>query len=298
MKITNKYNLPDRIVRAIGESYAPTVGRVAVTSLVDSPLVRYLKIKFWDSLEEDVSDKFWALDGQADHFVIQRGCGKGDLVELPLEVNLNGLVVSGRPDIVTPDLTLIDIKRSSVYSFMFEKASWSQQLNIYNYLYFVRFGKVLQKAEIWGRLRDWTKSKTYHDHDYPEIPFLIQPIELWPLITTTEYVAKRVELHKQADDVLMSNIGGLNGVPLCTDADRWLKPTTYAVMKKGVKKAMRVLSTPEEAAQWKEEHAKAGNTLTVEKRPGGYTRCEQFCVCRPVCPVYPKGEILPGRDTE
>lgn len=297
MILTNKHNLPDTIIRAMGESHPPRIGNLAVTALIDSPLIRYLKIKYWDQLEEDASDRLWALDGNADHYVIQRGAAKSDLIELALEATINGMVVSGRPDIITAEKVLIDIKRTSVYSFLLgEKESWSKQLNVYNLLYFLRFGEPLKKAVIWARLRDWVESKQYQNADYPQIPFFESEIELWPLEKTKRYIEERVELHIIADKMLKNPIPIFEGVHLvtseafkmiaCTPADRWLRPTTYAVMKGKNIRAVRVLDSFAEAQQWMIDNGKTDKEFHVVERPGQAVRCERFCVCRPVCPLY------------
>lgn len=285
MILTNKFNIPDIIVRATGESYAPQIGKVSVTALIDSPLIRYLKIKHWNQLTEDVSDKLWALLGTAAHVVLQRGRPHDSRAEEYMKLPVNGMLVTGRFDIIVGK-ELIDIKVTSVYSFLLgEKEVWNRQLNVYNFMANYQGIKV-ESAKIWGILRDWSEIKQYGNYEYPPIKFFEQPIGLWPLEQTKRYIEERVKLHQAADALLLDVVDCLPISTLfCTDADRWLRPTTYAVTKKGNKKATRILDTFGEAQQWMIDNGKTEKEFGIETRPGQAVRCERFCVCKPVCPV-------------
>ena len=288
MILTNEFNIPEIIVRAMGESYAPQIGRVAVTALIDSPLIRYLKIKFWDQLTEDAGDRLWALLGQAAHTVVQRGRPHDARAEEYMKLPVNGMMVTGRSDIIIGK-ELIDLKVTSVYSFLLgEKDAWAKQLNVYNFMANYN-GIKIESAKIYGILRDWSEMKQYGNDDYPPIPFFEQPIELWPLDKTQSYIEKRVELHKNVDAAIVNNEIKLIPLFACTDADRWLRPTTYAVMKKGNKRAERVLDTFDEAKQWMIDKGKTEKEFSVVTRPGSAVRCERFCVCKPVCPIMNSG---------
>jgi len=288
MILTNEFNIPEIIVRAMGESYAPQIGRVAVTALIDSPLIRYLKIKFWDQLTEDAGDRLWALLGQAAHTVIQRGRPHDARAEEYMKLPVNGMMVTGRSDIIIGK-ELIDLKVTSVYSFLLgEKDAWAKQLNVYNFMANYN-GIKIESAKIYGILRDWSEMKQYGNDDYPPIPFFEQPIELWPLDKTQSYIEKRVELHKNVDAAIVNNEIKLIPLFACTDADRWEKPTTYAVMKKGNKRAERVLDTFDEAKQWMIDKSKTEKEFSVVTRPGSAVRCERFCVCSKVCPIMNSG---------
>ena len=59
----------------------------------------------------------------------------------------------------------------------------------------------------------------------------------------------------------------------CTDADRWVKPSKYAVMKRGNVRAIRLFDTAYEA----EELASTSAALYVEYRPGEAVRCQNWC---------------------
>lgn len=300
MILTNEFNIPEIIVRAMGESYPPQIGKVAVTALIDSPLIRYLKIKFWDKLTEDASSRLWALLGQSAHHIVQQGRSHTDKVEEYLKIYVNGMAVTGRSDILIGD-ELVDLKVTSVFSFLLgEKEAWNCQLNAYNYMFSLR-GINIKSAKIWGILRDWQENKQYQNEDYPPIPFFEQPIELWPLDRARNYIESRVEKHKLADQFLTSpaRLSDLGCVPDigCTPYDRWVKPTTYAVKKKGVQKAVRVLANYDQAQKWMIDNGKTGKGFSIETRPGSAVRCERFCICKDVCPII-ASEKATAQETE
>jgi hypothetical protein len=295
MILTNKFNLPEIIVRSIGESWPPAIGRVAVTALIDSPLIRYLKIKHWDQLTEDASDRLWALLGMAAHTVVQRGRPHDAKAEQYMKMPVNGMDVTGRSDLIIGN-ELIDLKVTSVYSFLLgEKESWVKQLNVYNYMAYF-YGMKVEHAKIYGILRDWSEMKQYGNDDYPPIPFFEQEIELWTLEWARQYIEARVLCHQYADTLLILPLADESNITKtenwnqikCTDADRWLRPTTYAVMKGKNVKATRVLDSFSEANQWMIDNGKTDKEFHVVERPGQAVRCERFCICKPVCPMMNK----------
>ena len=65
MKITNKHNLDESIYNTLSRVYPPVPNRYSVTDLVNPPLMRYLREKHWNELEQDASDMLWMLLGKA-----------------------------------------------------------------------------------------------------------------------------------------------------------------------------------------------------------------------------------------
>ena len=83
-----------------------------------------------------------------------------------------------------------------------------------------------------------------------------------------------------------------NELPLCSDEETWKKNDTWAVKKKGQKRALRVLDSEEEANQymgWHNETDKAytkKTDLELEFRVGEYTRCGNYCSVADFCNQY------------
>lgn len=274
MQITNKYDLPPAIYQAVsGMTRKPKPFIYHVTELIQNPLIRKLKMQYWDELEEDASERLWALLGSSTHHVLHMsGDVLNALMEEGLQYQYGSCVVRGTPDILH-DTSLEDYKVTSVYSFLLgDKPEWEKQLNIYAYM-LENDGFKVERARIHAILRDWQKSKSLREPDYPPIPFQTIPINLWSRLEQQDYVIGRINLFCDVD------AGVFEPMP-CTDEERWARPTTYAVMKKGRKTAVRVLTTREEAEA---KLATLDSNHYIDERKGSHIRCESYCPVRAVC---------------
>jgi len=72
-------------------------------------------------------------------------------------------------------------------------------------------------------------------------------------------------------------------IPPCTPEERWDSPSKYAVMKNGVKRAVRLFDIQEEADQLA---TSKGAGHYVEVRKGESRRCRSYCLCRQFCNFY------------
>ena len=112
--------------------------------------------------------------------------------------------------------------------------------------------------------------------DYPKAPVQIVDIPVWKDEDVEAYIKERVKLHKKSK--LLSDIG--DELPLCTDEERWKKPTKYAVMKKGAKRAVKLFDDLDTANTVCAENNKEGS-FYVEKRVGEAIRCTgNYCGSR------------------
>jgi len=69
--LTNKYGIDEAIVNACKIDNHVTIGDISCTQLLDSPQVRMLRKQH--DVEEDVTDRIWALMGTAVHYVVELG---------------------------------------------------------------------------------------------------------------------------------------------------------------------------------------------------------------------------------
>jgi hypothetical protein len=77
MRWTNKYDLPDPIVRAVVfDPYTKGASDFSATELAKPPRLRTLSMKHRDELTEDVSDRLWSLLGQLGHLLLERAYQK------------------------------------------------------------------------------------------------------------------------------------------------------------------------------------------------------------------------------
>ncbi len=266
--VTNTYNLPASIVAAVRNDPYTGGGDISATKLIDSPRVRLLATLHRDKLSVDVSERIWALLGQAVHTILERAGlrEEGMIVEERLYAEMNGWQVSGQFDVMhLDDQKISDYKVTTVYK-QHGSDSWTRQLNILRWLAHQN-GHQIEKLEIVAIFRDWRKTEAQRNPEYPQAAIQVIPVPVWPLDETEAYVRERVIMHQEAAD----------GVEYeCSDEDRWYSGTSYALTKLGAKRATKVfdtMPTPEQIP----------DGFTVIERPGEYKRCLHYCDVAAFC---------------
>jgi len=277
MKLTNKYNLPEAIVKAAGEPRPIVEKRIGVTSLITGPLVRHLTNKHWDELAEDVSARLWAIMGQTGHAILENNAPEGAEVEKKIVIERGGWTISSVTDVYNQGL-IQDYKWTSVWAVMHGiKPEWVQQLNLYAWLW-RSCDYSVDALQLVAFLRDWSKNKA-RSEDYPNIPFKCIDIPLWSFEKQAEFIDTRLAL--------------FDAEPLeCTPQEKWQKEDTWAIMKKGRKSALRVLPSKDEAIKYSEQKSlidqdgamKNGHTIVFRK--GEAIKCKDYCIVNKYCPYY------------
>jgi hypothetical protein len=277
MILTNKFDLPDTIYEAVVNDPYEQDGDISATGMIKSPRMRQLELRHDKDLSEDCSDRLFMLQGRAIHYVLQVQSPDNVLVEERLSCEIAGWVVTGQADLLDNKGVLSDYKWTSVWSVVYGlKPEWEAQDNIYGYLYrFANFS--VKKLQIVVLLRDWSQSRARQGGDYPPCACVVMPVPLWSDEKCFQYIEDRVIMHQAAEKMAD------NDLPPCTPEERWEKPTTYAVIKKGRKSALRVLPSWDEAEKWIKDNGKGD---LIETRWGESTRCEGYCVVKDVCNQY------------
>ncbi len=284
MKITNLYALPAPIKEAVvfNDQLRGDLDRrddlISVTKLVNPVQIHYLIRKYDQELSEDVIDRFWALFGQAVHAILSWNTPSQDTLteqRLTIPIAETSMFLTGQFDrLHLPTKTLSDWKTTSVWSIAEGvKWEWEAQLNCLKYLCQAH-GYNVDKLEIVAILRDWSSSQQLRDAEYPPLPVVTLPVKVWTEDETHDYIVSRMKLHQAA----LAN----NQIPPCSERERWMRPTTYAVKKPDGKRALRVFTNREEAQQFTAKTT--GPHLEV--RPGASIRCERFCSVAPYCTQY------------
>lgn len=272
MNLTNIHDLPQALVDAVRNDPYTGGGDISVTKLIDSAQRRVLLKKFGSAVVEDVSERIWSLLGQAVHTILERA-NKSDIVEQRLFADVEGWKLSGQFDRM--DLhneTLDDYKCTSTYKVMMsDMKDWERQLNVLRWLA-VQNGYKVGKLRIIAILRDWRKSDAKRKPDYPQKPVATIDIPVWPLDETYQYIRDRISLH-QAAEAGGTHIG-------CSDEERWYEGTTYALMKVGGKRAIKIFERKEDA------ESAVTDGYVVETRRGGYRRCAEYCEVSEFCEQY------------
>jgi len=268
MKLTNKHGLPEVIVKAIGTSRKPVKGRLSASDLSGAPWARIMKERHWDEIERDAGDSLWMLLGTSIHYALEKGAPEGALSEHRMQIQYRGYTITGIADLFYEGI-ISDHKVTSVFSYLLgEKPEWEVQTNIYAWLLGLE-GKEVKGLRIQAILRDWQQGKAKYDPSYPQIPFKTIEIAMWSKERAQAYVDEWIDAYEKEEGP-------------CSDAQRWKRESTFAVMKKGLKRAGRVLSTRKEAEQWMKKNVDEGKGSIIE-RPGSYAKCEGYCDCAKFC---------------
>lgn len=275
MNLTNRLGLPAPLVKAVtrhGHERKPN--RISVTEMIQPPQIRALSIRHESSIEEDAGDRIWSLLGTLLHGVLERNAQglKDAITEEALTIEIEGWTVVGHYDLsemVLDGELLTDWKLTSVWSVKEGlKPEWEQQLNCYAQL--IRSaGRNVDQIQVVAIGRDWSKNKARFDSSYPQEQVKVIAVPLWTEDDTLEFITERVRLHQEAEK---------GKWPDCTPEERWARPTQWAVMKKGQKKAVKLYES-KHAAEW----AVAKDQYIVE-RPGESVRCNAYCAVANVCP--------------
>lgn len=277
MKITNKLGLPAPIVQAISnDPYNPGHSDITCTGLIAPPRQKALMKLHADKLEIDASSRVWALVGQAVHGILERSCPENCLSEERLYIERCGWKIGGQYDYFDPASGLLqDYKVTSVWSVKDgAKSEWLAQLNILATI-MREHGYQINQLQIVAILRDWRKSESYQNSDYPQMQSILIDIPLWSEEKCEEYIFERVRLHQMARDNL----------PECSAEERWQTADIWAVMKDGGKRAKKVCISENEAGIY---CADCGAGHYVEYRRGLSKRCESYCDCAIVCDQWKK----------
>lgn len=290
MIIRNKFRYPEEVVSAaMASCYRPEPNKIGVTTLVDAPLIRHLRLTRWDDLEIDVDDTLIRLQGTGWHQFLEKHVNPETTMgekrwELPFKDfeaggNKYNILLRGVSDAYRLNGDIDDHKLMSAWSFVFGN-DYYKQLNVYAYM--IRKSGYEVKA-LWlnALIKDWSQYKAAQDRqNYPQRRFHRVNLPLWEIERQHEFVESRLRDHLEAP------------TRECTPEEKWQSPTKWAVRAVPNKKAYRLLDTEVEANRM----AKGMNTqqpkknYVVEKRPGEPRRCLEFCDVRHICPFAPKKE--------
>jgi hypothetical protein len=280
MIITNKHNVPNTIVNVVKANLQkPSRDVMRASEIKNNPIVKDLTIKHWDEISQDVTDFMWSMLGTAMHNILEVGADEKAITEKRLEFrNANfPIPLTGKPDLYQNN-GIEDWKITSVFSFMLgDKPEWETQLNIYKFLYEHHNYRV-DTLTINAILRDWMRGKAKFDMTYPQIPFLRTSMKIWESMDTYNYIKDRYLVYASP-------------FKECTPEEKWERPTTYAVTKKGNKRATRVFNAVELAEDYidnmkdeKEKDKKVKAEMIIDERKGECVKCESYCLVRDFCP--------------
>jgi len=314
MKFTNNLNLPQPLVDAVtNDPYNAGDCEISVTGLINAPRRRQLLKKYDDQIEEDISDRLWALFGQVGHTILERAAIDDGtrVIEKRFFAEVDDWVISGQLDLLQFQQksgaktlkflekgVLADYKIMSVWEIVFgmreEKVA---QQNMLAWLCKMN-GLRVEKLQIVSLLRDWSRTQAMRKStNYPNSNIVVTSLPYWSMEKTEGYIRERIRAHKEAEELL----------PLCTAEERWHKDDKWAVIKEGRKSALRVTDSPADALNWCRDKGYVDDEMSnknawdgefssmkdvlkkgiyVDMRRGEDTRCEHYCAAAPFCEQF------------
>lgn len=280
MRYTNIHNLPAALHDAIvNDDYSKGDSEYSVTELITHPRIVILQRLNRDHIVVDIADRIPALLGKTLHKICETAAKEGEITEERFFASVEGVKISGQVDLQIPkgDGTweINDYKLTSVYSVMSEKIEWEQQLNMYAHLARLN-GKEVSSLKIIAIMKDWQRKLVGLKAGYPQAQAVVVNIPVWPAAVQAEFVRNRVAIHKNAARAVDEE----RTVDYCSDDDRWLRDTKWALMKEGRQSAVRLYDNQEDA----ERDLAAGAGDRIDFRPGTPTRCSgNYCLVSEWC---------------
>lgn len=284
--LTNELGLPQPFVDAATSDYMPTEGRYSVTRTLGGTCEAVLLRRHNDELEGDVADQVWAILGSAVHQILQNAKETDDQIKenwISVDVG-DGYTISGIFDLYDDSTgTVTDYKTCTCWKVIFgDTEDW--RLQTLSYCWMLReLGFDAHRGEIVAIVKDHNKREAAKRDDYPRHPVVKYEWEFTD--EDMEFIGERIRQwfkavriqEQRPDDMLMP----------CKPKHRWHKDDKWAVKKKGVKRAVRVYDSEDEAnkrASDENEMAGKDNMFYVEFREGEDTKCKSYCSVTEFCP--------------
>lgn len=282
MEITNKMGLPQPLVSVVESDYEYTDKRYSVTSILKGTREAILQRRHDGEIKTDVSEMIWLILGKGVHYILESARETDtQLKEEWVSADMpNGYVLSGIFDLYDDATgTVTDWKTTSVWKVIYDEwDDYRQQTLAYVWILRQMGFANARRGEVVAILKDHSMTKAATDLKYPPYPvfsiswdFTDEEIEEFGKWAAEKFLEiERCE--KLPDEEL----------PLCTEEQRWHKPDTWAVVKRGNKRASKVCNSEAEAVELADKYSmKDGKPYEVQFRQGEDSKCLKYCsVCQ------------------
>lgn len=244
---------------------------ISATRLKDAPRVHRLTSEYRDQISVERQSRGFAKLGEAWHHHMEMHAPDEWIVERRFYAQVDGRIVSGAIDAVEPfgtarGVKVWDYKVMTAYKAQTDLKDFERQLNIYAFL-LRQNGMNPVGLYISGVIRDWSDRKV--SGTYPDTMFPVFELPIWPEEEAEAYVKERLALHFGED------------LPPCTDEERWMSATKYAVVSEKTGKTLRLYNDEQSALDHKTK-----SPFHVEKRQPEPIRCQRFCEVAQFCTQY------------
>lgn len=287
MNIANELGFPQPMVDAATKDYKYRPKRYSVTGIIKGTCESILSRRHAEEITVDVSEMVWAIFGSAFHKVLEESQETADEIkEGKLEMRFGEYTLSGVFDLYDYAAEKVtDYKTTSVFKVKSrEFDDWRKQLALYCMI-LRENGFPASQGEIVALSRDYRKGEARQQIDYPQtverITWHFSDAELEALRQETAERFREIEAQEALQD---------DDLTPCSPAERWERPTRWAVMKGTNKRAVHLYDTEQEAADAAESlntlDKKAKAAYWVQERPGANVKCAEYCNCAQWCRFY------------
>ena len=242
MRITNKYHLPEELIKiALADERVPTPHVYSVTELLKPIKEIILWRRYYDVITVDISELITAMFGTAFHTMMENA--SGDNVEERIEAEvIPGVKLSGRYDKYANHI-LDDYKTTSVWKYQHgEFEDYRRQGLMYSWL-LRKLGVIVEKCRFHLFLKDHSLSKASRSDNYPPVAYAMYEFDVntSDIMEIDTYIKKRIteiESYLNTPD---------NELPMPTHDESWYTGDTYAVFKHNGARAIKVFDNRDDA---------------------------------------------------
>lgn len=285
LKVTNRFNLPDEVVKAIlkdrynDDSEEPS--DFSITRII-APIQQTVLLSRHqdDTVIADVTDFFWSFLGSIAHQVLEEQWHEqaGSFAEKRLYTTAHGKTISGKLDNYK-DWEIRDYKSTKSYKIMKgDYTDWERQLNCYAHLCRVN-GYPVKAISVIALIFDYKEFESYKKN-YPPAPVQVIRIPLWSDDRAKRYLEDRVK------DLLRASTINDQSLPYtypCSKEEMWQDVKDHSVIKKGSTKARKTFDDLNAAHGWFNQNIKDKENYDVVTRYKTRKRCFKYCPVRNHC---------------
>ena len=285
MKFTNKYNLPENLYKLKSHEWyggANAVHDFSVTQMCNPVCMTILQNRHKEDIETDVMDRYFQTIGTGIHHLAEiANKDKKYVVEERKYITINDVVLSGQVDLYSPfEQKMIDYKvtKAEASKFSDKMDKYKKQLNVNKYIFEMN-GFPVKTLEIVEIYRDWDRLRAMRESSYPQTPIVAIDI---PVLSNSliEYEIKKYISEYQSQKKLNDN-----ELSPCSVTDRWESKASFAVMKHGASRALKLCNDILEAETYRSLNTKVQDTYIEERKPVP-KRCVDWCEVNIYCPFY------------
>ena len=265
-------------------------GDYSVTTLLNPVRVVHLARRHPTELRRSLASQISAFVGSGVHLNFEESIRSYSIIDPRYMVERTVMdkvcdrIITGRFDILYDEKHIYDIKTAKTWKVIYDPGmkEWHEQQNIYAHLLRAR-GCDVHSINIVALYLDWNKSAAFRQDKYPPHPVVEYKLNLWDDAVTRSFLEGKVTGMKEHETTPDDEL------PECTDDEMWVRDTSYAVMKEGQQKAVRVFPELKDAAESLEKYQlRSDGRYSIQTRPGRRVRCEEFCECNEVCGQWKK----------